>query len=117
MRKELQRDDGLARLSRGTRWLTAGAFLSAGFLSVAVAETLPGRSSAASPAKPVQSTQPSQPGALPSSSSPSAGTEDPAVTAPPATAAPLTASPQTLSPPTAPPQTVHNPPVASSGGS
>lgn len=110
MRKELQRDDGLARLSRGTRWLTAGAFLSAGFLSVAVAETLPGRSSAALP------TQPAQPSPLPSSSS-STGAEDPVVITPPTTAAQVPASPQTLSPPTTPPQTVYNPPVASSGGS
>ena len=122
MRKELQRDEGLARLSRGTRWLTAGAVLSAGCLSAAVAETLPGRSSAAIPA----------PGG-PSTHADTPATVAPAGTAPPTTAAPASdgdtdtddggsaapaaAVPQTLAPPTTPPTTSYNPPVVSSGGS
>ena len=109
MRKELERDQGLARLSRGTRWLTAGAFLSAGCLSVAVAETLPGRSSAATPKAPP--TVPTTTG--PSDDAPSQSPQ----TESPQTATPQTAAPQTLAPPTTPPTTAYNPPVVVSGGS
>ena len=111
MRKELQRDEGLDRLSRGTRWLAAGALVSAGCLSVAVAETLPGRSSAATP-RTARSTTPSTAG--PATAPPQ--TLSPA-TAPPQTLSPATAPPQTLSPATAPPQTANTQPVVSSGGS
>ena len=46
MKRELQRDQGLRRVSRVTRWTATGALVSAGVLSIAVAESLPGRSSA-----------------------------------------------------------------------
>jgi hypothetical protein len=115
VRKELERDEGLARLSRGTRWLTAGAFLSAGCLSVAVAETLPGRSSAAThqppPTTPATTTPPATTpitGPPPSTTAPGDDAQTPS---------PQTQAPQTLAPPTTPPTTAYNPPVVVSGGS
>jgi hypothetical protein len=110
VKKELQRDEGLLRLARGTRWLAAGALVSAGALSIAVAETLPGRSSAAAPTTTVPSPPPT------SSTAPSTQQTDqptPQTDQP----TPQTDPPSTLAPPTSPPQTVYSPPVATSGGS
>lgn len=120
MRKEFQRDEGLARLSRGTRWLTAGALVSAGCLSVAVAETLPGRTSAIARLPASNGSTPaagapagSRPGTVASSGA--ATPSDPAAT--PSDPAATPAGTQTLSPPTTAPRQVYNPPVVSSGGS
>ncbi len=119
MRKELQRDEGLLRLSRGTRWLAAGAVAGAGLMSIAVAESLPGRSSAATTPRTTPTTTPptsasTASGASEEQSEPSEGGDD-GVAATPQTA-PATAPP-TFTVPTAPPQTAYNPPVVSSGGS
>lgn len=117
MRKELQRDEGLLRLSRGTRWLAAGAVAGAGLMSIAVAESLPGRSSAATTPRttPAPSTSASTAsGASEEQSEPSEGDDDSGAAAP--QTVPSTAPP-TFTVPTAPPQTAYNPPVVSSGGS
>lgn len=94
MRRERRRDEGLELLSKGTRFLAAGAFVAVGVFSAAVAKGLPGHSAA------------------------------PARTVTPATTAPTTVAPsdygassQTVAPPTTPPQTTYQPPVVSSGGS
>lgn len=113
MRKEFQRDEGLARLSRGTRWLTAGALVSAGCLSVAVAETLPGRTSAIA-------RLPASNGSTPAAGAPAGsrpGTVASSGAATPSDPAATPAGTQTLSPPTTAPRQVYNPPVVSSGGS
>ncbi len=49
------RDDGLRRVSRMTRWLTAGAVALVGALSAVVAQAIPGTSGSASTTPPSSS--------------------------------------------------------------
>jgi hypothetical protein len=109
MKREFDRDQGLRRVSRITRWTATGALVSAGVLSIAAAESLPGRSSASEPGRSV---------AAPASSSttPSSGaTQSPTTTTPLATT-PVT-TPATLALPQQAPQSTYNAPVVASGGS
>lgn len=48
MPSPIQRDHGLDRIARATRWMTASAFAFAGIFTVALAKTIPGKSAAPS---------------------------------------------------------------------
>ncbi|HEY6318128.1 MAG TPA: hypothetical protein VI462_09620 [Acidimicrobiia bacterium] len=100
------RDDGLRRVSRLTRWLAAGGVALLGIFSGLVASALPGTSGTASGSS--QPTTPTTPNTSPSTSvtpqtSPAAPS-DPSVTDPNLAPAP-------------PPVVSHHQSVASSGGS
>jgi hypothetical protein len=49
------RDEGLRRVGRVTRWVAAGAFGAAGLFSIAAAKAVPGRSGAKAPSGQVPS--------------------------------------------------------------
>jgi len=96
------RDDGLRRVSRLSRWLTAGGVVLAGILSALVAQALPGSSGSAStnPPRSSGSGAPTQAASAPSTTT---TTVEPIVTDP------------SLQPAPAPVQTHHRH-VATSGG-
>jgi len=104
--RPIDRDDGLRRVSRLTRWLAGGAVALLGALSAVVASALPGTSGTASSSQqPAVATIPTLPpgtsAAQPSSS--------------PATNAPSTTDPNLQ--PAPPPVVSRHSSVASSGGS
>jgi hypothetical protein len=98
--RPIDRDDGLRRVSRLTRWFAAGAVALIGGLSALVAQALPGASSTSS------------------SPSPPSGASVPATT--PATSPVQPTSPPATSDPNfqpaPPPVVTHHPSVATSGG-
>lgn len=97
------RDTGLRRVSRMTRWLVAGSVAAAGVLSAVVAQALPGSSGSAATPTPGPGTV----GAAPATPSPAVS---PSPTSPPVTSDP------TLQPAPPPVPTRHHS-VARSGGS
>ena len=103
MPAQLTRDQGLARVSRTTRWVAAGALVVAGMFTALVARATPGRATTTTPAA----------GSTPST------TPAPASTGDPGTAG--SASPDqtttTLSPPVQAPAPSQAPAAVSSGGS
>jgi len=104
--RPIDRDDGLRRVSRLTRWLAGGAIALLGALSAIVASALPGTSGTASSSlPPATATTPS--------SSPSTSAAQPS--SPPATGAPSTTDPNLQ--PAPPPVVTRHPSVARSGGS
>ena len=101
--RPIDRDDGLRRVSRLTRWLAGGAVALLGALSAVVASALPGTSGTASSSQqPTVATAPS--------STPSSSASQPS--SPPATSAP---DPNLQ--PAPPPVVSRHSSVASSGGS
>ena len=50
MPAQLTRDQGLARVSRTTRWVAAGALVVAGMFTALVAKATPGRATTTTPA-------------------------------------------------------------------
>jgi hypothetical protein len=98
------RDTGLRRVSRLTRWLVAGSVAVAGVLSAVVAQALPGNATGTTP----PSSGPADAGAAPA-----AGATPP--TAPPATSPSVNNDPALQ--PAPPPVPTHHHSVAHSGGS
>jgi hypothetical protein len=101
--RTVDRDDGLRRVSRLTRWLTAGAAALVGILSALVAQAIPGTSGSASTPPPTSSGSGGSTQAAPPPST-TTTTQDPSLTDP------------GLQPAPAPIPTPHHH-VATSGGS
>jgi hypothetical protein len=123
-----ERDLGLDRIRRATRFLAVGAIVGAGTLSALVARALPGKSGHSSqvvapPARagtvpgPASTTQPAN-STSPASTAPPATASQPAsTTLPPSTTPTVPTTQPVITPPTQAPQPVVAPPVVNSGGS
>jgi hypothetical protein len=106
------RDSGLRRVSRVTKWLVAGSVAAIGIVTAVVAEAAPGSSRTSTPTPPAPS------GAV--DPAPGTTTTQPAIVDPgtvPATVSPAPPDDRGLVPPIDPPQPTRRRHIASSGGS
>ena len=106
------RDSGLRRVSRVTKWLVAGSVAAIGIVTAVVAEAAPGSSRTSTPTPPAPS------GAV--DPAPGTTTTQPPIVDPgtiPDTVSPAPPSDRGLTPPTDPPLPTRHRHVASSGGS